>query len=122
MKLDAAAVGLASVTAITVILHLYACFLQSLENYNLRAWVLAEELADALVRGERVKLRWAEARVTIWSLKDVKSYAMGGVLVCRGYAYTFRILPNATLLRVEVEIEHPEASIETVKSPKPQSS
>lgn len=119
MKLDAAAVGLTSVVAIAVILHLYACSLQSLENYDLRAWVLAEKLADALIKGERVRLRWAEAKVTIWSSKAVKSYTIGNVIARRGYAYTFRILPNATLLKVEVEIEHPKAFIETVRSPNP---
>jgi len=88
--------GVAFVLAFASILYNYSTALRFMENYNAKAWLLAEEIAKSLEQGIMPELIGVRVRVTGSSMR---SY--GQCSHPLGYAYTFRIINN-TLVKIEV--------------------
>ena len=106
MKAYMAVLGVAFVLALASILYNYSTALKSMENYNLRAWLFAEEVAESLERGVTPELTGGvQVRVTGLS---VRTYGWCGRPL--GYAYTYRIINN-TLVKVEVWVCSSRATI-----------
>jgi len=114
MKFDMLAVIIAFCLFFLATMYVYANAKARVENYSIHAWVLAEQAADLLAAGESIRTN-AFIRVTLILPNGTisRTYTIGNPIKLRlGYAYTFRILGNNTLMKVEVVINTPTAFVE----------
>ena len=99
MRLDLAVVGLAGVFALSSILLNYAHAIHLMENFNIKAWAIAEEAAREWASSGAVTADGFE--VTVRNTEGWIVYKKGDCRTVLGYAYTF-IIYNNTLYKVEV--------------------
>ena len=105
MKTYMVVLGVAFIFALSSLLYNYSSALKSMENYNVKAWLFAEEVAESLERGNTPEFTGVRVRVTGSSAKVYGS--CGRPL---GYAYTFRVINN-TLVKIEVWVCGPRAAV-----------
>ncbi|RLE79320.1 MAG: hypothetical protein DRJ52_08660 [Thermoprotei archaeon] len=106
MRLDLLALALVFITAISAILVTYSKAVLISYNYDTYAWVLAEKAANLLKEGRGVDTS-AYVVVTLILPNGTVSrqYTIGSKpQIILGKAYTYRILGNNTLMRVEILI------------------
>lgn len=102
MRLDFLALALVFIIAISAILVTYGNAILILYNYDNYAWILAEQAAELLRQGRSIETN-AYIIVTLITLNNTKTYTIGiKPSTVLGRAYTYRILGNNTLMRVEV--------------------
>jgi len=102
MRLDLLALALVFVTAISAILITYSKAVLISYNYDDYAWILAEQAAELLRQGRSIETN-AYIIVTLITLNNTRTYTIGiKPSTVLGRAYTYRILGNNTLMKVEV--------------------
>ncbi len=97
MRLDLVAVSIVFATALAVLAYAYSTAVSSMENWNLHAWLYAEQAAEEFLETGSITLP-GKYRVT--SLETDKTREYGACRLALGYAYTFRIINNS-LVKVE---------------------
>ena len=100
MRLDIFALSVVTVLALSALLYIYAHSISTMENFDVQAWALAEDLADEWARGGEVAVSGARVRITD-VIRGRVLYEGGLCVSVLGYAYTFRVVNN-TLCKIEV--------------------
>jgi len=104
MRVDFMTAVVAAALAVIVILYTYITSQHWIVNYDTYAWVLAEKTATLLSEGKGVDTNAYIVILLILPNGTIShKYTIGTKpLTILGRAYTYRILSNNTLLKVEV--------------------
>ena len=102
MKPDILALALIFVVALAVLHYAYVKAIRNIQNYDAHAWLLAQEAAELIKQGKPIK---TNAYIVVTLYPSSKSYTIGSKPdIIRGYAYTYTILSNNTLVKIEVYV------------------
>ncbi|RLE78872.1 MAG: hypothetical protein DRJ52_09635 [Thermoprotei archaeon] len=106
IKLEAVALILVFIISSLIMIRIYADARKEAKNLDTYAWVLAERAADLISSGRGVD---ASAYVVVTLILPngtvSRQYTIGiKPAVVLGKAYTYRILQNNTLMKIEVWI------------------
>ena len=97
---DKIALALIFIVALAVLHYTYVKAIRNIQNYDAYAWVLAQEAAELLRQGKGIRTN-AYIEVTLYP--SGRKYSIGVKPdIIRGYAYTYCILSNNTLVKIEV--------------------